>query len=312
MVILDAEHKFCLVCDMSAPVPSLNWLRVFEAAARCESFARAADELHMSAAAVSQQVRALEERLGAPLFTRRAHAVELTDVGRAYLPGVQQALMTLQSTTEGLFGAARAEPLYVQAVLLFAHGVLADGYAEFSEKHPNIALNLTTGNSVYDFTHRFSDLQIVFGNPTVFGKENDFLLGEELFPVARSEIAETISSPSDLLAHTLIEVGAHRAGWPHVLEKLTVRAGAARYFFADSTVMAFALARSGAGVALARAPASDRVMAESGLVACLDNHAVTGREAYHLVYSERATLRPAARAFRSWLIEHCRCRGQSQ
>ena len=81
---------------MTAPLPSLNWLRVFEAAARCESFARAAEELNMSAAAVSQQVRALEERLGAALFERPAHAVRLTDPGRAYLPGVQQAMLTLQ------------------------------------------------------------------------------------------------------------------------------------------------------------------------------------------------------------------------
>ena len=88
---------------MSISVPSLNWLRVFEAAARFQSFARAAEELNMSAAAVSQQVRALEDRVGAPLFTRAAHSVALTDLGRAYLPIVQQSLLTLQNATEGLF-----------------------------------------------------------------------------------------------------------------------------------------------------------------------------------------------------------------
>jgi len=80
---------------MVSKIPSWNWLRVFEASARCESFARAAVELNMSAAAVSQQARALEERLGARLFDRQAPAVRLTDVGRAYLPGVQQPLLTL-------------------------------------------------------------------------------------------------------------------------------------------------------------------------------------------------------------------------
>jgi LysR family glycine cleavage system transcriptional activator len=132
---------------MSAPLPSLNWLRVFEAAARNESFARAALELGMSAAAVSQQIKALEERVGAPLFTRHAHAVRLTDLGRAYLPSVQQALLTVQNATEGLFGPARAPQLFVQAVLIFAHGVLARHHAAFQQAMPGVALSLTTPRS---------------------------------------------------------------------------------------------------------------------------------------------------------------------
>lgn len=287
------------------PVPSLNWLRVFEAAARAESFARAATELNMSAAAVSQQVKALEERLGAKLFDRQAHSVRLTEVGRAYLPGVQQALLTLESTTEGLFGAARTQQLYVQAVLLFAHGVLADGYRAFTAAQPDIALTLRTGNSAYDFAQGFSDLQIVFGNPLAYGAEGDRLMGERLYPVARPEVAARIMQPADLLAHPLIEVSTHAAGWPYVFEHMGVSPGAARYMFADSTIMAFALARAGAGVALARAPASDVAMREAGLVPCLDIPGIEGREAYHLVYASRAVLRPPARAFRAWLLDWC-------
>ncbi|MCP4818698.1 MAG: LysR family transcriptional regulator, partial [Shimia sp.] len=105
---------------MSGRIPSLNWLRVFEAAARTESFARAAAQLNMSPAAVSQQVKSLEERLGAPLFVRKAHSVQLTDAGRAYLPPVQQSLMTLEEATEGLFGRTREEALYLNCVLIFA------------------------------------------------------------------------------------------------------------------------------------------------------------------------------------------------
>lgn len=293
---------------MSAPVPSLNWLHVFEAAARAESFVRAAEELNMSAAAVSQQVKALEERLGAALFDRRAHSVRLTDVGRAYLPGVQQALLTLQSTTEGLFGAAKAQQLYVQAVLLFAHGILADGHLAFGTAHPDIALNLSTGNSVADFAQGYSDLQIVFGNPLAFGAEGDRLLGERLYPVARPDVAARIEAPADLLAHPMIEVGTHRAGWPYVLEAMGLSSGGVRYVFADNTIMAFALARAGNGIALARAPVSDGAMQEAGLVPCLGEMSCEGREAYHLVYGSRTALRPPARAFRDWLLDWCRDR----
>lgn len=291
---------------MSLPIPSLNWLRVFEAAARCESFARAAAELNMSAAAVSQQVRALEERLGAPLFLRHAHAVTLTDVGWAYLPGVQQALLTLRNATEGLFGRAREQQLYVQAVLVFAHGVLARHFCDFSRRHPDIALMLTSSLDEVDYARGYADLRIVFGSPSAHGAESDFLLGERLFPVATPEIAAGIAAPQDLLQHRLIEVSTHRAGWAHVCEALGVLPAGASHAFADSTVMAMAMASEGVGVALARAPASDKAMAEAGLVPCLRGTEVAGQGGYHLVYPDRAALRPPARAFRAWLLELCR------
>lgn len=288
---------------MASRVPSLNWLRVFEAAARTESFARAGRALNMSAAAVSQQIKALETHLGKDLFLRGAHSVELTEAGRAYLPGVQQSLQLLEASTEGLFGTRAEEPLYVQSILLFAHGILAPRLAAFQLAHPEIRLILSTGNSQSDFTGRFSDLQIVFGNPTSFGGAYDPLMGEVLMPVALPEVARQIATPEDLLRFPLIEVATHRAGWPYVLETLRLPAHGARLGFADSTVMAVALAAHGGGIALARAPASDLCVAQAGLMRCLPGRQVTGREQYHLVYPDRSTLRPPARAFRGWLLD---------
>lgn len=290
---------------MAVAVPSLNWLRVFEAAARCESFARAAVELNMSAAAVSQQVRALEDRLGRALFERHAHSVTLTDAGRSYLPAVQHSLLALENATEGLFGAAREQQLFVQSVLLFAQGMLSKGYTEFTAAHPEIALTLSTGNHPYDFATGFSDLQIVFGNPQVFAAESDRLLGERLYPVAPQGVSDAIDAPSDLLQHRLIEVVTHRAGWPDMFAHLGLLPGTARYVYADNTIMAMAMAREGAGIALARAPASDKAMHEAGLTACLPGVSVEGREAYHLAYPERSALRPPARKFREWLLDWC-------
>ena len=288
---------------MVSRVPSLNWLRVFEAAARSESFARAAVQLNMSPAAVSQQVRALEDRLGTPLFVRHAHAVSLTEAGRAYLAPVQQSLMTLESATEGLFGAVREQRLYVQSVLIFAYGALANGVRDFTKLHPDIALSLSTGNAATDFTKGFSDLKIGFGNPWAF----DHLLRrsqrEVLYPVAKPDIAEAINQPEDLQHFNLIEVATHRAGWPHFLEQTRTRPMATKIMFADSTVMAAALAANNGGVALARAPVSDRIMSENGLVACLPGVQVAGSEKYHLVYEDRTALRPPARLFREWLLD---------
>ncbi|WP_170384376.1 LysR family transcriptional regulator [Ruegeria atlantica] len=289
---------------MSSRIPSLNWLRVFEAAARTESFARAAVQLNMSAAAVSQQVKALEARLGTPLFHRHAHAVTLTEAGRAYLPSVQQSLLMLETATTGLFGETREQRLFVQSVLLYAHGVLASGLPGFQVANPQISLSLMTGNLVSDFANQFTDLQIVFGNPALFNAEGDLLMREHLYPVAPPEIAEQINHPPDLFQFPLIEVSTHRASWPLLFETLRLPTGQARYFFADNSLMAAELSASGGGIALARAPASNRIMELSGLVPCLPGFQIDGQEAYHLAYPSRKALRPPARAFRDWLLDH--------
>lgn len=288
---------------MSTRIPSLNWLRVFEAAARTESFARAAAQLNMSAAAVSQQVKALETQLGTPLFLRHAHAVTLTEAGRAYLPSVQQSLLMLETATTGLFGASREQRLFVQSVLLFAHGVLAQGLPQFQRAYPQVNLALSTGNMVADFANQFTDLQIVFGNPSLFGVEGDELLSETLYPVARPDIADQIASPQDLLEFTLIEVSTHRASWPHLFEQMRLPHGRARYFFADNSIMAAELAAQGLGIALARAPASDAVVRASGLTRCLPGCEMPGQQSYHLIYPDRSILRPPARKFRDWILD---------
>lgn len=291
---------------MTITVPSLNWLRVFEAAARFQSFARAAEELNMSAAAVSQQVRALEDRVGAPLFTRAAHSVELTDLGRAYLPIVQQSLLSLQNATDGLFGEARAQQLHVQAELLFSHGILAPAYQAFTEAHPKITLFLSSSLHASDMRQGFFDMRIVFGSPLLHEAESDFLLAERLYPVARAEIAESIKTPKDLLEHRLIEVTTHRAGWAHVFEQMGEAPVAARFAYADSTLVAMSMASAGAGVALARAPVSVKAVMDAGLRPCLLGFETSGREGYHLIYPERDALRRPARMFRAWLLELCR------
>ena len=283
-------------------IPSLNWLRVFEAAARTESFASAAAQLHISAPAVSQQIKALEGHLGAQLFFRSAHSVALTPAGRAFLPSVQHAIMSVESTADGLFGQVRHETLYVQSVLIFAMGFLSPRLNAFRKAHPEINLQLTTGNTVEDFGRGFSDLQIIFGDPVAFGKRGDRLLGERLYPVAVPEIAEAIEQPEDLLRHPLLEVATHHAGWVAFLEAQRISPLGADLVFADTTVMSLSAAAHGAGIALARPPVSDVLEKTFGLRPCLKDTTQEGAEHYYLIYQNSASLRPAARLFRQWLL----------
>lgn len=289
---------------MASRIPSLNWLRVFEAAARTESFARAAQQLNMSAAAVSQQVKALETQLGARLFVRHPHSVTLTEAGRGYLPSVQQSLLMLETATTGLFGESRQQRVFVQSNMLFAHGFLAAGIPSFNEKHPDVRVMLGTSNQASETASQFTDLHIVFGNPSLYGAAHDPLLQERLYPMAWPELADQITAPQDLLDHVLIEVASHRAGWPYVFEALKLPQANARYTFVDNTIMAATMAAAGGGICLARAPASDIITSMSGLVPCLPDFEVPGQEGYHLVYADKASLRPPARVFRDWLLAY--------
>lgn len=288
---------------MVSRIPSLNWLRVFEAAARTESFARAANQLNMSAAAVSQQIKALEGHLGARLFERRAQAVVLTEAGRAYLPTVERALGALEGATEGLFGQRAQDQLFVQATLIYAHGLLAPRLPKFQSAHPHVALSLNTPNHGLETSPGFHDLRIVFGQFRLHGAQADPLEREILTPMARPETAAQIRDLTDLMAHPLIEVATHRAGWAHVFDTAGVRPGPLRWLYADNSLVAASLAAAGAGICLARAPATDLIMQGAGLAACLPNLAVPGAERYHLIYEDKHSLRPAARNFRGWLLE---------
>ncbi len=283
-------------------IPSLNWLRVFEAAARLESFARAAAELGMSAPAVSQQVRALEDHFGQALFTRGARQVRLTRAGAAFLPAVRQALSGVETTAAALFGERDVEPLMIEATTLLAESWLAPRLGGFQALNPSVHLVLTTGNRLEEMRAGHADVLIAFGSAADFPDHAEAVMDERLYPLARADIAATVEVPGDLLKHRLIEIATHRSGWAQVLTAAGVEEEPGRAVtFVDATPLALAMAASGHGIALARAPASDGLAEAYGLRACLGDFAVRGSQAYYLVLASEAAPRPAARAFRDWL-----------
>ena len=166
-------------------------------------------------------------------------------------------------------------------------------------------MTLTTDNRAFELTRGFSDFLVVFGNPRAYGAEGDPLLQEWLYPVAPPDLAAQVGGAHDRLAHRLIDVSTHRAGWAHLFDGLGVLPTSAQNVFADNTIMALAMAREGGAVALARVPASDKAVEEAGLVPCLPDAEGPGLEGYHLVYPDCGALRPPARAFRSWLLHCC-------
>ena len=184
-------------------------------------------------------------------------------------------------------------------------GFLSPRLAAFRKAHPEINLQLTTGNSVEDFGRGFSDLQIIFGDPATYGRQGDRLLGEQIYPVALPAVcARRSSAPRTCCNIPFFEVATQPgpAGWAFWRNKKPAPIGA-DLVFADSTVMSFAAAAHGAGIALSRAPVSDVLERSFGLRPCLTDAKLNGADHYHLIYQNGASLRPAARLFRQWLLE---------
>ena len=279
---------------------------MFEAAARTQSFARAAESLNMSAPAVSQQIRALETALGRPLFRRGPHSVALTPEGQALLPATSQALHMLEIATENVFGSPERAPLSVQGSLMMATSWLSARLPGFHAQAPGVNLTLTTGLETEDFIRSSADLKITFGQPQGIGEDGDPLFGEILYPVAPPGLADQIAEPGDLARFPLIEITGHRASWASLLPQ---GGRDPAMIHTDTTLMAFALAARGLGIALARSPASDAAEALYGLVPVLPGLSVKGVQAYALVYPDRARLSRAARSFREWLLDEAKRSG---
>jgi len=129
---------------MSYQLPPVTWLRAFEAAARHSSFAAAANELHMTSAAISHQIRSLEKRLGFGLFERLPRGVRLTDMGAAYVPAVRRAFEDLSTATTGIFGSLGEKTLRIRLPISYAALVLTPRLPDFKRDYPGIELQLCT------------------------------------------------------------------------------------------------------------------------------------------------------------------------
>jgi len=285
-------------------IPSLNWLRVFEAAARQENFARAAEQLNMSTSAVSQQIKALEAHFGADLFERGPRHVELTDAGHAFLPAVRQSLAMIEESASTLFGDESDATLMLQANLLFATGWLAPRLPAFEALHPRVQLHLDGAYHDLDYQRPGFELRILFGPVHRSWGQCDRLFDETIYPVARPGVAAAIASGRDFLEHRLIQITTHRINWNQILHALGVDSVPNnRLCFTDSTPLSLSLAASGYGIALARSPTTDILVEQLGLVPCKASEGLASSEAYYLVYRNAESLSRAANHFRDWLLD---------
>lgn len=286
-------------------LPPLNWLRAFEAAARHLSFTEAGEELGVTQAAVSQQVRQLEDWLGAQLFKRLPRALALTDAGIAYLPIVQDGIERIDLGTTEIFGRPEGRPVTLRATATLAVFWLAPQLARFRAEHPEIAVRVTTLYAPVDFGQDGIDIEIRYGAGTWPGVKAHRLFDEAFFPVASPAYlagAPALKSPTDLPGHRLVHAIGEREGWGTYLRLAGVPGmDPAEGIQCDSLVVALNAAAAGAGVALATSPVTDALTA-SGALVDLFGRRWPARLAHHLVVPEVADPSREVALVAGWLL----------
>lgn len=281
-------------------------LAAFEAAARHQNFAHAADELHLTASAVSHHVRKLEARLGVSLFQRHARGVALTAEGRLLADGASSALSDLDSLLRELRGTPAREAHVVRMTTLhsLAHAWLLPRLPAFHARHPDIRVVVDTEVALTRFDDGGPDLGIRHGPGHWPGLAARHLMDDALFPVATPALAARLAggTPADVARLPLV-ADLSRQGWPDWFRAAGVHGARpdVRFTFSDSTD-AQGAAAAGLGAALAR----EKIVLpwlEDGRLARLPGPALTTRWSYHVVHPAHRRPRPAAQAFIDWLLE---------
>jgi len=285
-------------------LPPLNWLRAFEASARALSFTAAAQELHMTQSAVSQQIKSLENALGRTLFHRRVRGLELTDEGRGYLPTVQAAFATLEEGTAVLVGRNDPDVLELHANLSFTVFWLTPRLGRFMDEHPWVHLNVATSIWPQERPSESAAVEIVFGQGKWESRVGQRLTHDSVFPVCAPALAERIHGIAEMLQQRLFDLPGTLQSWDAWLEACGGAAALQKPPAHRASTWAVSLewALQGLGVALAHETVANDLIASGRLVRPVPA-AMPMKEAYYLIAPEGSHIHPAAQAFKGWLLK---------
>jgi LysR family glycine cleavage system transcriptional activator len=307
-------------------LPPLNALRVFEAAARHLSFKEAASELSITQAAVSHQVKSLEDYLGVELFRRSGRGVQLTEAGRACLPRMREGFDALAAAVEMIRERGAETELVITAPPVFTARWLMPRLADFAKREPKIEVRVVASSKMVDagaldsatlinnldLRDESSGVEIHLGLGDYRGYRADKLFEVSMVLVANPDLVtkeNIVRTPEDLKNHVLLhddamDLVAGGDAWRKWLEAAHVadRIDGSRGPRFSSNILSLEAASQKLGLALALKPLVDADVASGRLCLPLDI-AVKPLGSYWLVCPEVIAERPAVNAFRRWLLK---------
>ncbi len=298
----------------------LNALRVFEASARNLSFKKASEELSVTAAAVSHQVKGLEEFLGLPLFRRMPRGLLLTDTGQLLLSELSEVFQSLDRAMERVIESDSRGTLTLSVAPTFAVMWLIPRLQKFYALHPDLDVRISTGLSLIDFHRDDFDAAIRLGSGQWLGLEAIELFDETVTPMCSPRLLEgpnAIRSPDDLSKHVLLhnhsmDYDPEAPTWETWLEAAGatgVDASRGTHFSLPDHGLQAAI--DGTGIVLGWRSLSAKDLEAGRVVEPFDVNLPLG-SSFYLVYPEAHSLRPQIAALRDWLKKELRVGKKSE
>jgi DNA-binding transcriptional LysR family regulator len=289
---------------MRRKIPSTAALVSFEAAARHESFTKAADELSLTQSAVCRQIASLEEFLNVELFRRSRRGVKLTEAGLSYSRRVATQLDAVERDTLSVMGHQGANVIELAVVPTFGTQWLLPRLKDFQHQHPDVTINLTNRTRPFLFADTEFDAAIYFGDADWPGTESHRLMSEYPMPVCSPALLNNRKqlSPKDLADMPLLQQTTRPYAWRQWFSALGMSVArdmtGPRYELFSMLAQA---AMHDMGVALIPPFLIQRELSENRLVVA-NPHALSSLKAYHLMIPERKVESASLKAFRDWLV----------
>jgi LysR family glycine cleavage system transcriptional activator len=285
-------------------IPPLSMLRAFEAAARLKSIQQGGDELHVTHAAVSRQIKNLERLLGHRLFERHYRRIALTADGEIFLAAISSALSQIERAVVQLRGSLRANKLVISVDPDFAGLWLVPRLAELYALLPNTQVEILAERGANSLHDRRSDCAIQYAEAGREPENGEVLFRSRLFPVCAPSLMKKLPlrSPEDLKFHTLLHDRTF-VEWQEYLQScsmtLDVTAGSALF---SATALCLDAAVRGQGVAIGDDFLAALYLSEGHLVRPFDS-ALHSRNAYYFIAPKKNARHSAVTAFRHWLFQ---------
>lgn len=291
---------------MRRKIPSTTALISFEAAARHESFTRAAEELSLTQGAICRQIASLEDFLGVELFRRSRRGVKLTEAGLSYSRRVATQLDAVERDTLSVMGQQGANVIELAVVPTFGTQWLLPRLKDFQHKHPEVTVNLTNRTRPFLFADTQFDAAIYFGDADWPGTESHRLMGENPMPVCSPALLgnQTLLSADAIAELPLLQQTTRPYSWRQWFNSQLLNIPrdmtGPRYELFSMLAQA---AMHDMGIALIPPFLIQRELTEKRLV--IANHqALSSIKAYYLMIPERKIESASLKAFRDWLLQH--------
>ncbi len=283
-------------------IPPLPWQRAFEAASRNGNFSRASDELGLTPAAVSHQLRSLEEHLGYQLFSRDKRPMELTAMGELYLPWVIKAFETLRLGTRDVFGTRDTRPVRIRCLPTFAQVWLLKQLPDFRTRYPKVNLQLHMGTWASAIQSNQLDIEIRFGSGEWPGQRATLLSRQSVVPVCHPNLRPTGATLDALRDSPLIEIIGVADNWHQFFLQENLRPPVQTPALSvDQSIAALELAAHGIGHALVSAVFAEPYLQDGRLVRSLPLEKRTDQAIY--VTRPEGPVSDGCQIFLDWVVE---------